>query len=333
MANSNQPQNAKAQVNKRVLLLSLVILAVFLWAFINLFKWQVLRSEEMKAAAQSQSLTSTALSASRGTIYDATGTKVLAQSAQVWTIALEPYYVSDEDKETLATGLTNILGLDNSEMKSLLDTDYYYWTVKRKVDTSTKEELEAYCEQYDIGRGIIYEEDYKRYYPYGTEMSVILGYVGTDNTGLAGIELKYESELSGTAGRKVALLDGNQNEMPFDYVTYAEAQNGYDLVLTIDETVQAIVEKYLNAAVEKYSVQNGAVAILMDVNDGSILAFAQSGTPDSNDPSTIVDQDTLKELNKIKTDDDTTRLIPRLITSSGEIRAYPIHICPVLFLR
>ncbi len=303
MARSDKPTNTKKQMNKRILLLALIVLAVFLWAVINLLKWQVFRSEEMKAAAQSQSLTSTALTASRGTIYDASGTKVLAQSAQVWTIALEPYYVDDEDKEALATGLTNILGLDYNEMKDLLDTDYQYWVVKRKVDTSVKDELKAYCSQYGIGRGIIYEEDYKRYYPYGTEMSVILGYVGTDNTGLAGIELKYESQLAGTTGRKVALLDGNQNEMPFDYITYAEAQDGYDLVLTIDETVQAIVEKYLNASIEKYSVQNGAVAILMNVNDGSILAFAQSGTPDSNNPDTIVDEATQKALDKIQTDD------------------------------
>jgi stage V sporulation protein D (sporulation-specific penicillin-binding protein) len=305
MARIQKPQNTKQQINKRVLIIAgCTILLLFIWAAINLFRWQVVRSEEMKSAALNQSLTSTTLSASRGTIYDASGTKVLAQSAQVWTIAVEPYYVDDEDKEALATGISNILGLDYTEMKDLLDTDYYYWIVSRKVDTSVKEELETYCEDNNISRGLIYEEDYKRYYPYGTEASVILGYVGTDNSGLAGIELKYETELSGTAGRTVSAKDALGNEMPFEYESYAEAQDGYDLVLTIDETVQATVEKYLNAAVEKYSVKNGAVAILMNVNDGSIVAFAQSGTPDSNDPDTIVDSDTLKELEEAKTDEE-----------------------------
>ena len=286
----NKNINNKQRVSKRAaFLVILFIVIAFGAAVLGLFNWQILRSEEMRSAALDQSLASTTLSASRGTIYDRSG-KVLAQSAQVWTIACDPNTLDDDKTALLATGLSQILGLDYSELLDQLDSDVQYTVIKRKVETGEKELIEDYVDNMDIGSGMIYEEDYKRYYPYSTLASVVIGYTGTDNTGLAGLELYYDDELSGTSGRMVSSKNAANGDMPFEYETLIEAEDGYDLVLTIDETVQSIVEKYLNEGVKKYSVQNGAVAILMDVNDGSIIAMAQSDSPDCNNPDEITSE-------------------------------------------
>ncbi|MDO4459392.1 MAG: penicillin-binding transpeptidase domain-containing protein [Clostridia bacterium] len=301
--------NTATAVQRRAILLTFIsIMLLFGYAVIYLVKWQVIRSEELKSAVLDQSLASTMLTANRGTIYDCTGTKVLAQSAQVWTIAAEPYFIGDDDEEAVAAGVSRILGIDYQYVLDIMNTDYYYYILKRKVDTAQKEELVALLESRGMERGLIFEKDYKRYYPYGTEASVIIGYTGTDNTGLAGIEHEYEQELSGTTGRMINSKDATGEDMPFEYEQLINAEDGYNLVLTIDETVQAIVEKYLNEGVERYYVQNGAVAILMDCNNGAIKAIAQAGSPDPNNPDTIVDADTVKKLKKTKDDDEYNEL-------------------------
>lgn len=253
----------------------------------NLVRLQLVNGETLKTDAVDQSLQSTQLTPSRGTIYDAMGTKVLAQSASVWTVALEPNYIDEGDDVKIAKGLSEILGLDYDAVLKKAQQNSYFVYVKRKVETEVRDEIVQYIKDEKIGRGITLMEDYKRYYPYGTTASTVLGFTGTDNQGLAGIETEYDSELSGTAGRLVSAKNAQGDDMPFQYDQYVQAQDGYDLVLTIDETAQSIVEKHLQAGLEACGALEGGTAVLMNVKTGAILALSTKGDYDPNDPFTI----------------------------------------------
>lgn len=266
-----------------------VLLLGFGIVIANLIRLQIIDGESLKTEAADQSLQSTQLTPTRGTIYDATGTKVLAQSASVWTVALEPNYIDTKngDDVKIAKGLSEILDLDYDTVLKKAQQNSYFVYVKRKVETELRDEIVQYIKDEKIGRGITLMEDYKRYYPYGTTASTVLGFTGTDNQGLAGIETEYDSELSGTAGRLVSTKNAWGDDMPFQYDQYVQAQDGYDLVLTIDETAQSIVEKHLQAGLEACGALEGGTAILMNVKTGAILALSTKGDYDPNDPFTI----------------------------------------------
>ncbi len=272
---------------RTVVLTSIMILVGFGIVIGNLIRWQLVRGEELRSKAIDQSLITTELSPMRGTIYDASGTKVLAQSASVWTVAIEPNYIKEGDAAKIAEGLSQILGLDYDSVYSKTQQNSYFTYVKRKVETDARDEILQMLEEKKIKRGVILLEDYKRYYPYGSTASTVLGFTGTDNQGLAGIEAQYEEELSGTTGRLVTAKNAAGTDMPFQYEQYIEASDGYDLVLTIDETVQSIVEKHLEIGLEAYDAAEGGTAIVMDVNTGAIIALSTKGDYDPNDPFTI----------------------------------------------
>lgn len=280
---------------KALLLTAALVFVGFGAVVISLFRWQIVRGEEMSIAALDQSLRSTTLSAMRGTIYDATG-KVLAQSASVWTVVLEPAYFADYDdpegaRQKVASGLAAILDMDGEEVYEKTQGSSYFVYLKRRVETSVRDEINEFLEAEGISSGVRLIEDYKRYYPYGTVASTVLGFTGTDGQGLEGLELQYDTQLRGTAGRLISSRNALGTDMPFEYEQYVEAQDGNNLVLTIDETVQSILEKYLAEGVDQFNVKNGAVAIMMDVNTGAILGLATTPTYDPNDPFTIYDED------------------------------------------
>ena len=274
---------------------------------VSLFRWQILRGEEMSTAALDQSLTSTTLSAMRGTIYDATG-KVLAQSASVWTVVLEPAYFANYDdpeatRQKVASGLASILDMDETEVYEKTQGNSYFVYLKRKVETSVRDEINQFLEDNDISSGVRLIEDYKRYYPYGTVASTVLGFTGTDGQGLDGVELQYDTELRGTSGRLISSRNALGTDMPFEYEQYVEAQDGNNLVLTIDETVQSVLEKYLAEGVDQFNVKNGAVAIMMDVDTGAILGLATTPSYDPNDPFTIYDENLQAQIDALPEDE------------------------------
>lgn len=280
---------------KALLLTAALVFVGFGAVVISLFRWQIVRGEEMSIAALDQSLRSTTLSAMRGTIYDATG-KVLAQSASVWTVVLEPAYFADYDdpegaRQKVASGLAAILDMDEEEVYEKTQGSSYFVYLKRRVETSVRDEINEFLEAEGISSGVRLIEDYKRYYPYGTVASTVLGFTGTDGQGLEGLELQYDTQLRGTAGRLISSRNALGTDMPFEYEQYVEAQDGNNLVLTIDETVQSILEKYLAEGVDQFNVKNGAVAIMMDVDTGAILGLATTPTYDPNNPFTIYDED------------------------------------------
>ena len=292
---------------KALIVTAVLVFVGFGAAAVSLFRWQILRGEEMSTAALDQSLRSTTLSAMRGTIYDATG-KVLAQSASVWTVVLEPAYFSKYDdpeaaRRTVASGLAAILDMDEEEVYERTQGNSYFVYLKRRVETSIRDQINEFLEAEGISSGVRLIEDYKRYYPYGTVASTVLGFTGTDGQGLEGLELQYDTQLRGTAGRLISSQNALGTDMPFEYEQYVEAQDGNNLVLTIDETVQSILEKYLAEGVDQFNVKNGAVAIMMDVDTGAILGLASTPTYDPNDPFTIYDQDLQAEIDALSGDE------------------------------
>ncbi len=293
--------------HKAMGLAAVVVFVGFGLVVINLFRWQIVRGEELSNAALDQSLQSTTLSAMRGTIYDSTG-KILAQSASVWTVVLEPAYFSyyddpDATRRKVASGLAPILELDEEEIYEKTQGDSYFVYLKRRVETSVRDEINKFLEDNGISAGVRLIEDYKRYYPYGQVASTVLGFTGTDGQGLEGLELQYDTELRGTAGRLISAQNALGTDMPFEYEQYIEAEDGYNLVLTIDETVQSILEKYLAEGVEQFKVKNGAVAILMDVDTGGILGMATTPSYDPNDPFTIQDKNLLAQIDELPKDE------------------------------
>ena len=287
----------------------LLIFLGFGLVVVSLFRWQIVRGEELSARAIDQSLQSTTVPAMRGTIYDSTGTKVLATSASVWTVVLEPNYLNGNDdgsealRRTVAKGLSEILDMDEETIYEKTGEHSYFSYLKRRIESDTRDEINAFLKENQISNGVRMIADYKRYYPYGTVASNVLGFTGYDSQGLDGLELYYDEELRGTAGRLVTAKNARGTDMPFEYEQYNGAQNGNDLVLTINETVQSILEKYLAEGVEKYKVKNGAVAVMMNVNTGAIVGLAANPSYDPNDPYTIQDETILKEIEALPEDE------------------------------
>ena len=270
----------------------------------SLFRVTIVDGKDLQQRAVEQSLRNTSLRAQRGIIYDVNG-NVLAKSASVWTVILEPAYIKDDEtRGIIADGLSEILDMDRETIMEKAKQQNYYTYLKREVETEIKDEILAFMEEKEISRGIILEEAYKRYYPYGTLASTVLGFTGTDDQGLAGIEAEYDTELSGTAGRLVTAKNAIGTDMPFEYEQQIDPQNGYNLHLTLDEVVQSILEKHLNEGVEQNKVANGAAGILMNVNTGAIVAMAGAGNFDPNDPFSIVDSELAAEIEAMPDGDE-----------------------------
>ncbi|MFR2562526.1 MAG: stage V sporulation protein D, partial [Anaeromassilibacillus sp.] len=170
--------------------------------------------------------------------------------------------------ELICNGLSQILGLDKADLIERSKKKTYYDVVQNKVETDVKDQIVAFKEENEITNGIRLIPDYKRYYPYGKFASSVLGFTGSDNQGLAGIEAQYDSELTGVPGRLVTAKNAVGTDMPFDYEQMVDAQNGHSLVLTIDEVVQHFLEKYLEEGVANSGTRNRACGIVMDVNTG-----------------------------------------------------------------
>jgi stage V sporulation protein D (sporulation-specific penicillin-binding protein) len=216
--------------------------------------------------------------------------KVLAKSATVWQVVLEPAYITDENRDLIATGLSEILDMDKNVILEHSQKKTYYDVIKRKVESDVKDKIVEFKDKNNITNGIRLIEDYKRYYPYGTLASTVLGFTGTDSQGLAGVEAEYDSELTGVAGKLVTAKNAIGTDMQYDYEQEIPTQDGHSLVLTIDEVVQHILEKNLEEGLINNKVQNRGCGIIMDVNTGAILAMAVKGDFDPNDPFTIADQ-------------------------------------------
>ena len=270
----------------------IVILLVFIILLGRIGYLQFVEGAYLTELAYQQQTINQILSPKRGNIYDSTG-KALAISAQVDTITINPTKIkgdSDEEtktlKETVAKGLSDIFALDYNETLAKVNSESQVETIIKKVEQEKVDELKTWMDENDISVGINIDEDTKRYYPYGELASSVIGFCGSDNQGLSGIESKWDSVLTGTPGKIVSSQDSSQKEIPNAEETYISAENGSDISLTIDLNVQSILEKYLEQAVEKYECEDGGNVIVMNPQTGDILGMACYPDYDLNSPYT-----------------------------------------------
>ncbi len=279
----------RMMLRRTLFLLSVCGAAAFVVLAARLYYLQIVRHDELEARAIAQQVRETTVSAPRGTIYDAKG-EVLAMSAGVDTIYLSPAEIAqnNEDAGAIAAGLAEILGLDyDAVYAKTQNTRSWYEVVARKVEEDVATAVREFKEEGGY-TGIKLEADTKRYYPNGSLAAHVIGFVGTDNTGLGGIEAKYDKVLSGTNGYVMRSTTAAGTDMLYtSWEDYFDAVPGSDMVLTIDAGIQYYVEKHLAQALEDYDIQNGAAAICMEVDTGAILAMASLGNFDLNDYQTI----------------------------------------------
>ncbi len=269
---------------KRVLFMLAVCSLVAIYLLGRLVYIQIVKAEHYSQKAYTQQTRGKSVEAKRGTIYDTTGERVLAQSISSNIITAVPKSVSKDKKDEIAQNLSQILEIDKEKILKKLNQNVSSVTIATKVNQEKAKKALEYLVENDIS-GISVDEDMLRIYPYGTLLAHSLGFVGTDNQGLSGIEAYYDEELSGNPGKIVASFDGSGRETPFTQEQYIAAENGKDLVLTIDATIQSIVEKYLSKAVEENIAEYGSI-VIMRPSTGEVLAIANYPTFDPNEPFT-----------------------------------------------
>ncbi len=296
----------KTNVGMQYRLLGILIGTVVLLILLALrIGWiQFVRGSEYSKEAAMQQTKDVAISSKRGTIYDR-NLKELAKSASADTVTACPREITKAGKTNeVATELAKILGMDKDKVYAILARDSVYEVVKSKID---KDQANAIRKKGFVGIALV--EDFKRYYPGGSLASHIIGFVGTDNQGLAGIEMIYESYLKGLPGRIITAKNAAGTDMPYKYEKYIDPENGVNVVLTIDEVIQRKAEDTLKKFSENYNVQKGAACIVMKAKTGEILAMATHPTFDLNTPFSIVDEEVKKEVEEIKDDEERTQKI------------------------
>ena len=219
----------------------------------------------------------------RGTIYDATG-QVLAQSSTVETVSVNPGNIAKEDKEKVAKKLSEVFDLDYEKVIKKVSKRSSIETIAKKVEKEKTDELRKWLEEENIMIGVNIDEDTKRYYPNNNLASQVIGFCGSDNQGLDGIEAKYDSTLSGTKGAIKRHTDAKGGEIGTEGEKYVAARDGNDIVLTIDMNIQSIVEKYLEEACIDNVCTDGGNIVVMNPQNGDILAMATYPDYNLNEP-------------------------------------------------
>lgn len=296
---------------RRTLFVLIVMILVGFGAVIySLIRLQLVNGAKLQQDAVNQQLQDTTITAQRGTIYDC-NMKVLATSANVWAVVLEPAYITkDTTRETIAVGLSKILGMNKSDILAKLEKNKKscYTILKRQVETDVKDQILKFKNDKGITAGVRLIEDYKRYYPYNDFAADVLGFTSVDNSGLAGLELQYNKELTGVSGKLVTAKNAIGTDMPFQYEQRVDAQNGNNLVLTLDEAIQHFLETNMEQGIIKNKVMNRATGIVMNVKTGAILAMAVKGDFDPNDPREIADKAEAAKIAKLPKDQQAEEL-------------------------
>lgn len=274
-------KNKPAPAKKLISILVLMFFVLFL-LIIRLFYLQFINGSKLKEMAFTQQTLSTTIAPKRGNIYDANG-KILATSVKVDTVSISPKQIANDDKEKIAQAFSDIFNLNYDEMLDKINSNTYFQTIIKKVEQDKIDELKSWMSENDVVTGINIDEDSKRYYPYSTLASQLIGFTGTDSQGLTGIELKWDEVLTGTSGKIVRTTDVHSKEISSDTQQYIEVENGSDLYLTIDVNIQSIVEKYLKQAVDENSAEYGT-AIMMNPETGDILSMATYPDYNLNEP-------------------------------------------------
>ena len=312
-------RRANRVIQTRTFVLMLIMgIGMFIVLFFKLYSLQITRHEELQSKAVSQQTRSSVVNADRGTIYDASG-NILAISSTAETIFLSPKEINDAlndeknpvtwTKETLAGALADILDVsEEGILKKMARTNSMYEVLKYRVEEDVANEVRQYINDHKV-KGVFLTTDAKRYYPYSDLASHVIGFVGTDYTGLYGLEAEYDKDLQGKSGLVVTAKDNKQNDMLFEYSQYFDPEDGDELQVTLEATVQYYLQKGMEDMCDAFSPANGATGIVMDVRNGGILAMASYPNYDLNDFSTVTDQTLLERIERGEIDTGDAQLI------------------------
>ena len=270
--------------HRRILLTACILgIVAFVPLAVRLYKLMVTDYEYYAKLALRNQTRTTQVTADRGTIYDR-NMNILACSQSVENIYLDPHELkqSKADMAAVSENLGQILDLDPAWIqKQAKDITMRYKQIAARIDEQTAAKVRAYINENDIS-GIHIEPSSQRYYPYGSLAAQVIGFTNASNTGSEGVEAAYNSFLEGSAGKVITTKGNNEMDMPFSYENYISSREGCSVVLTLDATVQACLEKQMEAAIARYDVQNGAFGMVMNVNTGEILAMSTMGSYDPN---------------------------------------------------
>ena len=288
--------------HRRILLVA-ALLGIFAFVPVLLRLWQLMVTDHSYYAEKAlrNQTRSTAVMADRGTIYD-TNMNILACNVTVENVYLDPRELkqSGADLKAIAENLSKLLGKESNWIEAQgKDMTKRYKQIGAMVGSETAGAIRSYINGNNI-KGIHLEPAVQRYYPEGELASQVIGFTNASGSGSEGIEAAYDSYLSGTAGRVITTKGNNEMDMPFSYEDYIASKSGCSVILTLDATVQACLEKQLSLAIECYDVQNGAFGMVMDVNTGAVLAMATLGGYDPNSYLEIKDEETALELEQLR---------------------------------
>ena len=285
----------KISIRKRMFYVLLFFTTLFIMLVVYILKLNIVDGEKLRTGAIEQQTRDYQVSSARGTIYDRNG-KTLAVSSSAETISVNPKELAAAgyDIDGLVNKFAEILELDPEDVKPKLTKNAQDVEIKNKVETEVADKIR----ELNL-KGVYFKEDTKRYYPYGTFASHVIGFTGRDNQGLGGIEMVYDDELSGVPGRVVTLKNAHGTDMPFQEERHIDSENGLNVVLTIDEAIQHFAEKHLENVYNETEAAEGAACIVMDVKTGEVLAMATQPNFDLNNPNELIDNVTLNRLKKL----------------------------------
>ncbi len=296
-------------ITKKRTLFMLCGIAVFVVIMLGKIFWiQFIEGDKWQELAMQQQTKDRIINPARGTIYDR-NMKELAVSAPVDTVVADPQIVKDKEAvDSVSKILSEILALDYEDVKKDVTKNTRYEIIRSKIEAEAAQKIREQIADGNLP-GIAIVEDSKRYYPYKNFAAHVLGYTGTDNQGLSGIELKYDEYLTGESGRIVTAQDVRGVEVTYEYEQYHSSKDGCSLVLTIDEVIQHYVENELETAIIENDAKQGACAIVMDVKTGEILAMATKPDFDPNSYALITDETALADIEAATTDDEKNKLV------------------------
>lgn len=307
--NSKKNVRANTMIRRRIIALMAVFGVVTFGAlFIKLFKIQIIDYDMYAAKAATGQTRDLGVSAKRGKILDRKG-ETLAKSATVQNVIISPKDIikNKNDQELIATRLSEILGIDKAKIEERMEkTNSQYEIIQTKIEGEMEEEVREFIKSNELYPGVYLSPDSKRYYPFETLASQILGFTNAESEGVYGLESMYNNDLSGEKGRIVTTKTASGVEMLSNYEKYIDSKDGKNLNLTIDAGIQRAVESTLQEGIEKFEAQNGGFCLVMNPKTGEIYAMAASPNYDPNKPGTLMNENALKELEKMKADPEVS---------------------------